>query len=82
MLLTHILNFFQIIVVVLQSREVFLRLIESEPKSIQIMVVSTLIEKNPFSYKEQRDCIRVWSAQAGYAATDGHLLRSRVPLAS
>jgi hypothetical protein len=46
--LTHILNFFQIIVVVLQTREVFLRLIESEPKSIQIMVVSSLIEKNPF----------------------------------
>jgi hypothetical protein len=50
-LLTHILNFFQIIVVVLQSREMFLRLVESEP-NIQIMVVSILIEKNPFSYTE------------------------------
>jgi len=50
-LLTHILNFFQIIVVVLQSREMFLRLVESKP-NIQTMVVSSLIEKNPFSYRE------------------------------
>uniref|UniRef100_A0A804P851 RING-type domain-containing protein n=1 Tax=Zea mays TaxID=4577 RepID=A0A804P851_MAIZE len=48
-------------------------------RSLQISSVQRYIMKKlDLANENERDCLRVWSAHAGYPAAEGHLLRPRV----